>query len=356
MHMLLFAILSILNLGPLHEAGYKGAGKTIAVIDGGFYRVDSLPDIFPPERIVGYKDFLNDSSTFLVSPTEGHGAMVLSTMLTEYDKDGAPFGTAPEASYYLIRTEDSQKEYPEEMDYLAEGIRYADSIGADIITISLGYRLFDGGFGDLTYEDLNGKSKVSQAATMAARHGKLVCVAAGNDGNNDWHFISVPSDADSILTVGAVSADSIAGGFSSYGPAADGRKKPEVSAWGVACPVYNSYAEDFTISNGTSFATPRIAGMAACIWQALPQLTAMQLRQLIIESASDYPNWHEQAGYGIPNAGMIVSRANGLTETGTSEEEEPVYYNLQGIRLDYVPEHGFYIEKRGAKAKKILRP
>lgn len=347
------------NLTPLHEAGYRGEGITIAVIDGGFYGVDEDTLIFPKEHIIGWKDFLGDEESFFRSADEQHGAMVLSTMLMEKDEEGQPFGTAPDANYYLIRTEDMAKEYAGEMDNLARGIRYADSIGADIITISLGYRLFDDSIENLTYTDLNGQSAVSRAATEAARHNRLVCVAAGNDGTIDWHYISVPSDADSILTVGAVGTDSLPGAFSSFGPTADGRNKPEVSEWGVRCPVYSPLMQAIGISNGTSFATPRIAGMAACLWQAFPQLSAMQLRQLIIESASNYPEWEAQAGYGIPNPGRIFSKLSALEEPEACDiptDGPAVYYNLQGMRLGAAPEHGFFIEMRGNKARKILRP
>lgn len=358
----LLSILSILGLGPLHQAGYTGEGITIAVIDGGFFGVDQDSIAYPKDHIIGWKDFLNDSS-FFQSTTEVHGAMVLSTMLTERDEMGERFGTAPGAHYFLIRTEDSQKEYPEEMDNLARGIRYADSIGADIITISLGYRLFDDPKYDFTYDSINGQSAVSRAATEAARHNRLLCVAAGNDGRgvgeSDWKWVSAPGDADSILTVGAVGLDSLPGQFSSYGPTADGRKKPEVSAWGVDCIVYSTISQSFNYSNGTSFATPRIAGMAACIWQAMPQLTAMELRQLIIESASAYPEWDAQAGYGIPNANAICHLpevVDALPESTTDgANAAPVYYNIQGIRLDAEPQHGFYIEVRGNKARKVMR-
>ena len=241
------------------------------------------------------------------------------------------------------------------MDLLARGIRYADSIGADIITISLGYRQFDNPDDDLKYEDINGKSAVSLAATEAARHGRIVVVAAGNDGNDPWHYIAVPSDADSILCVGAVDEDSIVAPFSSFGPTADGRELPQVSAWGFQSMVYSPSADSCIYKNGTSFAAPRIAGMAACLRQAMPQLSAMDLRRMIIESASNYPNWDPQMGYGIPNAAAIWQAYTALPSLDANSEE-PLYFNLQGIQLDSAPEHGFYIEKRGNTIRKLVRP
>lgn len=356
MNLLFVTLFSLFNLAPLHNAGYTGEGITIAVIDGGFYGVDQDTLNFPKDHILGHKDFLDRDSTFFTSPDELHGAMVLSTMLKRRDDLNMPFGTAPGANYFLIRTEDVAKEYAGEMDNLARGIRYADSIGADIITISLGYRLFDDPSEDLTFEDLNGQSPVSRAATEAARHNRLVCVAAGNDGDKEWHYISVPSDADSILTVGAVGTDSLPGVFSSFGPTADGRNKPEVSGWGVKCPVYNPLSGAVAVSNGTSFATPRIAGMAACLWQALPHLSAMELRELIIRSCHTYPEWDPQAGYGLPNAGQIYLEATGSALPKTETNGNALYYNLQGFRLGAALEHGFYIEIRGNKAEKRFKP
>ena len=353
--LLLFLTSWFLGLEPLHEAGFRGEGITIAVIDGGFYGVDQDSEAYPSEQIIGWKDFLDKDSTFFTDINESHGSMVLSTMLTEKNDDGQALGTAPGANYFLIRTEDIYAEYPGEMDNLVRGIQYADSIGADIITISLGYRQFDNPDDDLKYEDINGKSAVSMAATEAARHGRIVVVAAGNDGNDPWHYIAVPSDADSILCVGAVDEDSIVAPFSSFGPTADGRELPQVSAWGFNSMVYSPAADSCILKNGTSFAAPRIAGMAACLRQAMPQLSAMDLRRMIIESASHYPNWDPQMGYGIPNAAAIWQAYTALPSLDANSEE-PLYFNLQGIQLDSAPEHGFYIEKRGNTVRKLVRP
>ncbi len=353
--LLLFLTSWLLGLEPLHEAGFRGEGITIAVIDGGFYGVDQDSAAYPSEQIIGWKDFLEKDSTFFTDINESHGSMVLSTMLTEKNDDGQALGTAPGANYFLIRTEDIYAEYPGEMNNLAKGIQYADSIGADIITISLGYRQFDNPDDDLKYEDINGKSAVSLAATEAARHGRIVVVAAGNDGNDPWHYIAVPSDADSILCVGAVDEDSIVAPFSSFGPTADGRELPQVSAWGLNSMVYSPSADSCVRKNGTSFAAPRIAGMAACLRQAMPQLSAMDLRRMIIESASNYPNWDPQMGYGIPNAAAIWQAYTALPSLD-AHSEEPLYFNLQGIQLDSAPEHGFYIEKRGNTVRKLVRP
>ena len=317
-------ILLLFNLTQLHEAGYRGEGMTIAVIDAGFFRAND-PTVFPQEQIVGAYDLLKGDTTAVDTfdmfndPNNTHGTKVLSTML--YRDTAAGFvGTAPDAHYILIRSEDKYAEYYGEVERLAKAFHLADSLDADIVTISLGYSKFDDIDGqpnplNYTYADMNGSSIASRAATELVRKGRFVCVAAGNDGNKDWHYIAIPADADSILTVGAVTADSVAADFTSFGPTADGRLKPEVSALGKNSPVYapevqdslGNYVGAVSTANGTSFASPETAGMVACLWQALPNLTSMELRQLIMESASLYPLHEDQRGYGIPDAWFAYS-------------------------------------------------
>ena len=317
-------ILLLFNVNQLHNAGYRGEGMKIAVIDGGFFRAND-PAIFPQEQILGTYDLVKgsplttDTLGMFEDPTNNHGTMVLSTMLYQ---DSAFTGTAPKASYYLIRSEDKYTEYYGEVERLAQAFMLADSLDADIITVSLGYTRFDPAPGDsvnpldFTYADMNGSSVAAQAATRLARNGRLVLVSAGNDGNKDWHYISTPADADSIPTVGAVDANGDATYFTSYGPSADGRMKPEVSALGADATVYHpeitdtlgNYIGGIATGNGTSFSCPEVAGMAACLWQALPDLTAMQLRDLIMQTASLYPSYDDQRGYGVPDAWAAYCR------------------------------------------------
>ena len=316
---MLFLLLGvILGLQPLHEAGFRGEGKTIAVIDCGFYRAND-PNVFDQSKIVGMYDLLPDSlqrGGMCNSSSDLHGTEVLSTML--YEK--ADFtGTAPDAHYILIRTEDIATETYAEVERLERGMLLADSLGADIITISLGYSTFDDGIGNFSLDDLDGTSSVSRTATTMARHGRLVLVAAGNTGNNStWPKIMLPADADSILTVGATDSLGNAASFSGWGPTADGRVKPDVSAWGDNTRIYHPVNQRVTRGKGTSFATPEVAGMAACLWQALPMLSAMQLRELIIRSASLYPAHDDQQGYGVPDAAEAWQTATALKETNAS--------------------------------------
>ncbi len=291
--------LGLYNLLPLHEAGFEGEGILMAVCDGGFYNANILT-CFRQEQELGHFDFTDDAVD-IYGHTGTHGTECLSTIsgsTTIYK------GAATKANYYLMRSEESKTESPKEMDNLVVALETADSLGVNVFSVSLGYAYFDNDKWSLNKNtDLDGKTtRVSRAATIAARKGMLVCVAAGNEGNNAWRTISAPADADSVLTIGAVTTDSVIGNFSSYGPSSDGRIKPEVCAVGVWTQLINPGGNIVT-SNGTSFATPLLAGLAASLWSALPDENAMQIRSRIIRSADRYLNPDtQQYGYGIPNA------------------------------------------------------
>lgn len=294
--------LATYNLHPLHEAGFEGQGILMAVCDGGFQRANVL-SCFRQEQELGHFDFTDDTDNFY-GPTGMHGTMCLSAITGIADEF---YGAATQAEYYLMRSEEveNNRESPKEMDNLVAALEKADSLGVNVFSVSLGYAMFDNSAWTLDkYTGLDGRStRASLAATIAARKGMLVCVAAGNEGNSSWRTISSPGDADSILTVGAVSTDSLIGDFSSYGPSSDGRVKPEVCAVGVQTTLINPWGTIVT-SHGTSFATPLMAGLAASLWSALPDENAMQIRERIIRSAHLYnsPDPAHQMGYGIPDA------------------------------------------------------
>ena len=293
--------LATYNLTPLHDAGYEGQGILMAICDGAFYKANTMT-CFRQTQELGHFDFTDDEPTYPFYGSSGkHGTECLSTISGIMD---GYYGAATQADYYLMRSEEEDTESPKEMDNLVVAMETADSLGVNIFSVSLGYAKFDNTSWSLPKSALDGKStRVSRAATIAARKGILVCVSAGNEGTDSWRTISAPADADSILTVGAVSTDSIIGGFSSYGPSADGRVKPEVCAVGVQATLIHPNGTIVT-GNGTSFAAPLLAGMAATLWSALPDENAMQIRERIIRSAHLYPN-HDTSyhmGYGIPDA------------------------------------------------------
>lgn len=288
-----------LQLHLLHEAGFHGQGITMAIVDGGFQNVDTL-SAFDAVRnqILGIYDTTDDSDS-ITGSTGNHGVKCFSTIAAiTADYQGA----ATAANYYLIRSEEHQTESPKEMDNWVAAIELADSLGVDILSSSLGYAMFDDDRHTLTYADMNGQTtRCSRAANIAAEKGMLVIVAAGNEGNKAWHYISAPADADNILTVGAVNIHDSIAAFSSWGPTADGRIKPEVCATGSQTALINPLNNSVIYGNGTSFACPIIAGMAACLWSAMPHATNMEIRERIIQSADRYTQPHDQYGYGIPN-------------------------------------------------------
>lgn len=295
-----FRQLEMLNGHDMHQLGYQGEGVQIAVLDAGFRKVNELAafeSLFENDQILGTWDFVEQEGT--VYEDHNHGMAVVSTIATKLE--GALVGTAPQARFWLLRTEDAASEnLIEEYNWLC-GAEFADSVGADIINSSLGYTTFDITEQDHTYADLDGRTTViSRAAMMAARTGMIVCSSAGNYGNNSWHYIGAPADADSILTVGAVYADETPTSFSSFGPSVDGRVKPSVSAQGGGTTVYST-GDYVGTSNGTSFSSPIIAGMTACLWQAHPEKTNVEVMNAIMQSAHLYNTPNDQLGYGIPN-------------------------------------------------------
>ncbi|CAN5775966.1 S8 family serine peptidase [soil metagenome] len=306
-----FGQVNQINVDCLHDLGFNGAGKIIAVLDDGFANVNTVTafdSIRINNQILGTYDFvLGVQNVYNVG---GHGTMCLSDMAANLP--GQIIGTAPGASYFLLRTEDAATEYLIEEDHWVAGAEYADSAGADIIATSLYYTQFDDPSQNHTYADMDGRTTVCAiAAAFTARVGILTFACAGNSGSSPWFYIGTPADADSILAVGAVDASGNLAGFSSRGPSSDGRIKPDISAMGVNAIVVNSSGA-VTTASGTSFATPLSAGGAACLWQSAPTYSAMQLRHAIHMSSSQWANPDNLKGYGIPDfclSNIILSQS-----------------------------------------------
>jgi serine protease AprX len=284
----------------MHDAGFRGEGMQIAVFDAGFPGVDQISPLQPlyqDQRLLSTRNFVDGGTA--VYQRNSHGTNCLSAMAG--NESGFYIGSAPKSAFRLFITEDINSEHPvEEANWLAAA-EYADSSGVDIISSSLGYTTFDAPSPSYTYADMNGRTAIStRAATVAARVGMLVVNAAGNEGDDPWRYISAPADADSIISVGAVDSLGNHAYFSSYGPTADGRIKPTLSSMGLQAAVLAPNGMAFR-GNGTSYACPILAGMAAGFWQANPTLTAQQVIAALRTTASQGTNPDNTLGYGIPN-------------------------------------------------------
>ena len=291
------AQLKSLNGKRLHESGYRGKGMMIAVFDGGFMNADKIPALHSI-KLAGVKDFVVPESKNVFGEME-HGTMVLSTMAAN-----APdfyVGVAPEAQYLLIRCEDERTESLAEEDYWASAAEYADSCGVDVINSSLGYHGFDDSSMDHHYYEQDGNTTlISRTASMCADKG-IVCVnSAGNDGMGSWKKINFPADATDILTVGSINEHGMNAAFSAVGPTADGRIKPDVMAFGSPTCVITGRGSIIN-DNGTSFSSPLVAGMVACLWQALPGKTAKQIIKLVKLAGDNQQHPDNVFGYGVPD-------------------------------------------------------
>jgi len=290
---------------------FNGNGIRIAVFDAGFPTVDTNPafaHLHKNNRIIDTWDFAKKKP--FVYAFNPHGTMVLSCITGIVNNK--KIGLATDAEFLLARTEVDRESFAEEENWL-QAVEWADKNGADIISSSLAY----------THEryytfEMNGQtSLVSKAANMAASKGMLVINAMGNDGNRDWKIMATPADADSVLSVGAISPyTDFHANFSSFGPTANFKMKPNVVAFGQLIAAGSNKLEKV---KGTSFSAPMITGFAACAWQIMPYLTNMQLYAKIQESGHLYPYYDYAHGFGVPQASYFINNGNALKLEPTFE-------------------------------------
>ena len=284
------------NGDKLHEAGFKGQGMTIAVIDAGFHNVDKITAM-QNIHILGTKDFVNPQADIFAESS--HGLSVLSCI--GMNQPEIMTGTAPEASFWLLRSEDEYSEHLVEQDYWSAAVEFADSVGVDVINTSLGYYTFDDKSKNYKYRDLDGRhALMSRQASRIADKGMVLVCSAGNSGMGSWKKITPPGDAENVLTVGAVDKKGTLAPFSSIGNTADHRVKPDVVAVGSGSDVIRPDGNQGRV-NGTSFSSPIMCGMVTCLWQACPKLTAKEVIELVRRSGdrADFPD--NIYGYGVPD-------------------------------------------------------
>lgn len=297
---------SMVNGDFLHDNGLKGSGQLIAVLDAGFLNVNlhvGFDSVLNSGRVLDTHDFVLDTSFVYLSSI--HGTAVFSTMAG--NMPGKYVGTAPEAMYVLYRTEDETLGIDREieMDNLLAGAERADSIGANIITASVGYFDFTNPTFTYTAAQLDGVTTLSdKTVNIATKKGILFLSTAGNQGSQG---LLTPGDADSSLSVGSVDQSRVPAPSSGYGPNAAGRVKPDVSMMGEPAWILSGPDSAFTVASGTSFAAPQLAGWAACLLQGNPNLSQYIIKNAIIRSADHYTNPGVQIGYGIPDFHQVAT-------------------------------------------------
>jgi len=296
-----YAQIAINNGHLLHELNYRGAGIKIGVFDSGFNAVQDLEafqHLRDDGRIHQAKDVVEGD--LWVYNGGNHGRSVLSIMAAVIPD--SLIGSAPEANYYLFRTENGGSENVIEEDNWVRALEMADSMGIRLINSSLGYRTFDDSLQNHSYADMDGDiTRISRAADIAASKGMLIVNSAGNSGTNeDWPQIGAPADADSILAVGALTPLGEYAWFSSIGPSSDGDVKPNVCAVGNQT-VFANFSGGISQGNGTSFSSPVITGLTACLWQAFPEKSNMEIIRAIEQSCDLYLNPNDSLGNGTPD-------------------------------------------------------
>lgn len=322
------AQLAQIGVPAVHDSGYIGTGILVAVLDDGFnyYRKhEATRTIHVPAGHV--RDFVEgdlnvqDTTTFTVD--FNHGLYVLSC--AGGNKPGTYVGPGYGASYALGRTELDGSENPVELVYWAMGAEWADSLGARILTSSLGYNVMDNPSESLTWPMLNGHTTlITRAAQIAASRGILVVNSAGNDGSRPFpdHKIAAPADAngDSVLAIGAVNSSGVRASFSSRGPTYDGRIKPDLAALGVTVALASASGNPntYTTANGTSFSCPLTTGLAACLMQARPTWPPTMIIRALRETASQFTTPDTLLGYGIPNGLAALRWGEGVVHVPDS--------------------------------------
>lgn len=283
--------IKIHNGQVLHEKGFKGDGVNIGVIDGSFYEIDKNK-LLKNTNIKDKKSFIYDYNE---AESDTHGTRVFSCMAA--NQVGQFTGTAPKANYYLLSTEVDGIEQPIEEDYWVSALEYADSIGVQVVNTSLYYRYYDWMFDSYSWELMDGNTAhATRAANVGADKGILIVCCAGND----FSWVGTPADSPKVLAIGSVARDGEIGHFTNFGLTVDKRMKPDLVSLGMSAAIINKEGE-ITYGSGTSYASPIICGLAACLWQAYPDLSNMDIIRILKQSADKSDKPELPYGYGLPN-------------------------------------------------------
>lgn len=347
------------NIHWLHRLGFRGEEMLMMIMDGGFLNTDQVRhfDLLHKEnRIRDVRNFVQPSESPYRSGE--HGTNVLSCIASWVP--GEHVGSAPFVTVYLAQTEDGRSENAVEEDNWVAGLEWADSLGCDVLNSSLGYIRFDDTTYKRTYDNITGKSsRASIAASIAASKGIIVCNSAGNEGNSAWHYIGCPADAENILAVGGVNAEGRRATFSSYGPTADGRIKPDAVAVGRNALAASRRSKTIHI-NGTSFSSPLLAGMVTCLWQAFPQKSTFEIMDAVRRSGNQATQPDSSLGYGITDFLKAYNLLNQPESSYSIDFKNYALYDKNAEVVIFAPEAGealleFYADSNPQKisSKKI---
>ncbi|PJJ66302.1 S8 family peptidase [Chryseobacterium geocarposphaerae] len=303
-----------INLKPLHLAGYTGTGVSIAIIDTGFPFVNTgaaFSRLWANSQIKASYDFVAKNTDIYNTTLNNHGSVVLGAIGGYLQNSFV--GSAPDADFYLYRSENTTVEIPEEEMYWIEAAEEADRKGVDLITSSLGYSAFDDPKYNYSYANMNGTTSfIARGAEIAVNKGIFVLIAAGNSGEQPWHYITTPADNAKVFSIGSVNSANLSSAFSSYGPNSAGVIKPDAAARGTNSTTVDN-GSLITVS-GTSIATPIAAGGVACLIQAFSTMNRDLMRNKLRQTASLFPSYTDQMGYGILNFGSFYNSVLNTSE------------------------------------------
>ncbi len=340
--------LNLINVPAVHDSGYNGTGVTICVLDAGF---DNLPhEAFSSMNIIAAYDFVNNDPNVANQGDMGEGSHGTATLsIIGGFKEGSLIGPAYGADFILAKTENTDSETPVEEDNWVAALEWADSIGVDVTSTSLGYLDYDPPFTSYTWQDMDGNTAIiTIAGDLAVAKGIVVVNSAGNNGFDPTHnTLGAPADGDSVIAIGAVTSSGTRTSFSSVGPTADGRIKPDLMAMGSNVYHAGSVGNQYWSGGGTSYSCPLVAGVCAILLQKNPSLTPMEVLQILRSTASLSSNPNNEYGWGIIDALDAINSTVVPVELVSFKAE---YLNgkveLQWITASETNNYGFEVERR----------
>lgn len=342
-----FTQLNQISVPQVHDLGYNGTGITICVLDAGF---DNLPhEAFSSMNIIAAYDFVNHDPNVGNQGDMGEGSHGTATLsIIGGFKEGQLIGPAYGSNFILAKTENTDSETPVEEDNWVAGVEWADSIGVDVTSTSLGYLDYDFPYTSYTWQDMDGNTAIiTIAADLAAGKGIVVVNSAGNNGTSTHNTLGAPADGDSVFTIGAVTSSGTRSSFSSVGPTFDGRIKPDLMAMGSNVFHASSFGNTYSSGSGTSFSCPLAAGVCALILQKNPSLTPMEVLDALRSTATRSNNPDNQYGWGIINALNAINLIPLPVElTSFSANYSDGVVKLKWVTATETNNYGFEVERK----------